>query len=480
MNAPVIWIIFPGLLAGLLLLGRRAERITAAAAAVVALVLAWTAWQVPIGEALAVGSFSLKIAANLSVFGRDFVLAESLRPFLAMLYLVTAFWILGAYLAKPGNLFIPLALAIVSLLTAALAVEPFLFAALIIEIAVLLFIPLLAPPGKAASRGVFQFLSFQTLGMPFILFTGWMLAGVEASPSDLALVVRAGMLLGLGFAFLLAIFPFHSWMPMLGEDANPYVVAFLVFVLPGAVSLFGLGFLNRYTWLREAENIFVVLRSVGALMVVVGGGLAAFQTHLGRMLGYAAMLATGFSLLAIGLGGASGLELYFALFLPRALAFVFWGIGLSFFLSQSQGGLSFSAVRGLGLKFPFMAGTLLVSQFTTAGVPLFAGFPPRYALLNTLAGVHPAAAVSALIGSLGMLVGALRTMTALLGTPKGDAARLAGKPGGWVFLSAEKPQLLMGVFFAIVCGLNVMVGLFPHRFYAAFAHLLPMFDKLLP
>jgi hypothetical protein len=96
---------------------------------------------------------------------------------------------------------------ITGLMVASLAVEPFLYAALFIEMAVLLAIPLLTSIYSPPGRGIVRFLIYQTLAMPFILVTGWLLAGVEASPGDLALAAQSTSMLGLGFAFLLAVFP---------------------------------------------------------------------------------------------------------------------------------------------------------------------------------------------------------------------------------------------------------------------------------
>ena len=67
-------------------------------------------------------------------------------------------------------------------MVASIAVEPFLFAALFIELAILLAIPMLVNIQQPPARGVIRFLIYQTLAMPFILLSGWLLSGVEASP----------------------------------------------------------------------------------------------------------------------------------------------------------------------------------------------------------------------------------------------------------------------------------------------------------
>ena len=180
MNAPLIWIFLPGLAGVFIFFLRRWERLVILSGLATTLLLVVVAWQLPIGEPIEIRGIPVfTILPSVTILGRIFQLTNSDRPILILIYLVAALWFGGAKVAGANRLFIPIGLAISGLLTASLAVEPFLFAALLIELAVLVSIPLLSPPGEQVGRGVLRYLTFQTLGMPFILFTGWMLAGVE-------------------------------------------------------------------------------------------------------------------------------------------------------------------------------------------------------------------------------------------------------------------------------------------------------------
>ena len=470
MNAPLLWIVFPGLLSVGLLLVRKWERLVAGLATSVALGLAGLALWMPVREQLFVGGWVLSFSDTLSVFGRSFTLEAVDRPALIVLYLTTALWFGAAPLARPGKLFVPLGLGMVALLTAAIAVEPFLYAALLIEMAVLASIPFLTLPGKEAGQGVLRYLTFQTLGVPFILLTGWMLTGVGTAPEDQGLVLRVMVTMGLGFAFLLAVFPFHSWIPMLAQEANPYSAAFVFLLLPGSIMLLGLGFLNNFAWLRTLPGTYLLLRSVGVLMVVTAGIWAAFQRHLGRMLAYGLILEIGFAFISIGLaeGTQTGtfLGIFFANIGPRGLALGVWALALAALRSQA-GDLSFKNTQGLARRFPIAAGSLILAHFSLAGLPLLASFPIRLALLDGLVLASPASTFWVLIGIVGFMIGGFRSLMGLV----------AGADE--VKWQVSESWFLIGYLLIGVLGL-LMLGLFPQWFMSLSASMPRAFEQLVP
>ena len=481
MSAPMIWILFPGVIAVVLFALQKRRTVVYLTSTVLAFILAALAWAAPIGDTISIGNISIELSSTLTILGRRFILDANDRYTLVLIYLGVAFWFAGTPAANASRLFIPLGLAIAALLTSALAVEPFLYAALIIEMMVLVSIPLLSPPGSRPGRGIGRYLTFQTLGFPCILFTGWLMARIETNPAETHLVVFAGLLLALGFGFLLGIFPFHTWIPMLAHETHPYAIAFIFYELPVAISLLILGFMDRYVWLRTVPQVYTVIGFTGALMVMIGGFWAAFQSHLGRLMGYAVMVEIGISLLAVQVGlGPDGsgpaLGLFFALILPRGLTLGVWALALvvlsrgsnrSFSEAENlpTSGLSYDNAEGLGRTFPVATFCLLLSHFSFAGIPLLAGFPVRLALLEGMAQVSILVALVSLIGYAGLMVGGIRAMAVLI-TGKEEI------PWRSLETRLERTLLITGGV------LIILIGILPQWFTPALARMAQSFTQL--
>jgi NADH-quinone oxidoreductase subunit N len=463
MSAPILWIVIP-FAAGFLTLFFLRERFSPLIAGAVAMILALIALIIPIDTALLLGSISIKISPSIQFFGRSFALSTADGSLLAIIYGLAALWFFGTEASGTANRFVSLGLMIVALLTASIAVEPFLFAALLLEMAAMLVVPLLVPSYQKPGRGVVRFLIYQTLAMPFILFSGWMLAGVEASPGDINTTLQAGTMLGLGFAFLLGIFPLYNWIPMLTEEAPPYVAGFLLWALPTFTVIFGLGFLDRYTWLRTSPQLSGAIQFAGVFMVASGGIFASFQKHIGRMMGYAAIAETGLLVLAMGVQSSEIVNVTFLMLIPRGLELAVWALALSI-IKRKAYSLQFSDVQGLARSYPMAVAAIILAHLSMTGFPLLAGFPPRLALLQELAGQSLITSFWVFMGMLGLLIAVIRTLAVF-------AMAEENKP--WVLNESWMQMTMLGLG---MIGLFIL-GIFPQVLQPFVANLPALFNHL--
>jgi NADH-quinone oxidoreductase subunit N len=464
MNGPAIWLGIPAV-AGLGLWAVRSERLTAILGGSLTLVLCLMALAIPIDQAFLIAGLSFKISPVYTILGRQFILTSSNQIVLAIIYGAVSLWFFSASVTGIAHRLVPLGLIITALLLGSLAVEPFLYAALLIEMAVLISIPLLVPPDQKPGRGVIRFLVFQTLAMPFILLSGFLLAGVEASPADINLVIQSALLLGLGFAFLLAVFPFYTWIPMLTEESSPYAVGFVLMLFPTIGLLFGLGFLDRYTFLRESRQLYEILRVIGLLTLVIAGIWVMFQRHLGRIMGYAAIIATSMSILAVSRPSAqAGISYVLIMIVPRALGLGVWAMALVI-IQRNFPSLVFSDLKGQARNFPFVTAALICAGLSMAGVVPLAGFSTVFSLWTNVGAVSLPAGIWLGIGLLGLVISSLRTLAVLIMAPEKTP---------WQVSESWLERILLGLGIAAI----FLVGLFPQWTQVLLVNLPALFEHL--
>lgn len=464
MTAPLLWVGIPLLLAALLFILPR-ERLISYLGALMALSLAALAYWVPPGAVQRIGSISLRIDPSISLFGRQLSLEAGDQTLLILVYGMAAFWFFGTLAVSGARQVVSLGLTVIALLVASLAVRPFLYAALFIEMAVLVSVPLLAPPGSRPGRGLLRFLIYQTFAMPFILFAGFLLSGVEAGPADVAQVVQAGVLLLMGFAFLLAVFPLNIWVPLLAQEASPYAVGFLLTMLSTFGLVLALNFIDRYSWLRDSSQLPSILQTAGLLTFITAGIWAAFQRHLGRIVSYAIIAETGVSLLAMSLPDRQiGLQILFYLFIPRALALGVWAMSITI-LQRRAGDLRFAAMQGLARQYPVASAGVVFSNLALAGAPLLAAFPVRQALWENLALQSLPLAFWFGIASLGLWIVTLRSLAVLTMFPEKTE---------WDSRETWPQRILLGIG---LLGL-FLTGIFPQWAQPLLANLPAMFEYL--
>lgn len=463
MNAPTIWILFP-IAIGIVLLFINNQRILSVLGGMIGLLLALAAQFIPLELAMNVGGISFRVESSLTVLGRVLLIQPAEGPLLALIYGAVALWFFGAEASKAATRLVPIGFMVTALMVASIAVEPFLYAALFIEMAILLAIPLLTPIYVPPSKGVTRFLIYQTLAMPFIMLAGWLLGGVEASPGDLALAAQSATMLGLGFAFLLAIFPLFNWVPMLAEETSPYVLGFVMWILPTMTIIFGAGFLDRYSWLRSSEQLTVALRLAGLAMLVAGGLFAAFQRNLARIMAYGAIAETGFAILALSLDLRLGIPILFLLIPARALGLAVWSLSVTV-IKEHVETMRFGHSRGLLRMLPFAGAGMIVATLSTAAFPLLAGFPARLALWENLARASIGSALWMGLGLIGLLASGFRSLAVI---------SMAEEYTSWEPRESLTQQIMLGLG---VIALFVL-GLFPQTIQYFLTDLPLMFEHL--
>jgi len=353
---------------------------------------------------------------SFGVLGRRFVMEAADRGALGQIFLLAGLVFFGAALRPQGRFFLAAGTAALGLLAAALFVRPFLFAAIFLELAAALAVFMLADQAHPDTRGALRYLTYKTLGMPFILFTGWLVETSAANPQDPQLLTLATYSLAAGLAILLGVAPFHSWVPVVAEHAPPLATAFVTTVMRVPIVFLTLKLLATEAWLGGNPLVYNMLTLAGFAMVGLGALFVFGQQNLGRSVGYALVIEIGAVLLAIGLGTLAGVEAALAALALRGLGMWLWAVGLDE-LRRSAADSSFEALRGLGWRHPFAVTAVAMGMLSLVGLPLMAGFPPRWALLRLLMEQTPALAAILLAAMTSVGVVIMRGLAALT-TPK--------------------------------------------------------------
>ncbi len=430
MNALTIWVTIPLITALLLYSFRRWESAVQVAGIFVSCILAWIAWRLPIGELvqlrLGAGFPPLRVAEGVTFLGQRLILVNSARPVIALVYLALAFWLGGAHTAGVNRWFVPSSMTISALVIAALAVEASWYTPLVVELMALATVPLLSPPGKQTSRGTLRFMIFQTIGVCLVLLSErWWLA-VSTTQGNTQALPFLILVIGVGYASILAVIPFHTWIPMIAEEINPYTAAFIFYTLPVGISFLLLKNLDRYVFLGASDVILAGLRYMGILMIVAGGIWASFERHLGRILGFTSLAQIGVLLLAVSFSHESSPDpsltgILFALLIPMMVGMAVFAQALCAIQRRSPD-LQPGSTQGLAHSMPAAAICLIAAQFSLSGLPLFASFP-IYSILWSALGRDSVLSVLFFIGGIACLLAASWRTLSLLVIGKDGAVR---------------------------------------------------------
>lgn len=398
----------------------------------------------PINNPQSIAGTAIKIGGEWALLGRRLVLDEANRGVVGFIYLMGALLVGGGWMANPGRYFNSFAVLGLTIVASSLMIRPFLFAALLLEMAAMVAAIMLASAGSGENRGALRLLILYTLATMVILYAGWMIEFQGVTSGTPLLVRRASLLLGFGFAILLGVPPFHLWMPTAGEESNPYTLTFVAVLLQSGALFFGLQFINNFEWLRLGSPLLAGIRNLGIVMTVAGGIWALAQRSLGKLMAYALIGDFGVALIALGHGTAEGVRLALAISAARVIGLALWALGL-LAVRGSYSAVTVDDIAGIGRERPFATAAITVGILSIGGFPLMAGFPPRWALLTSLGESGLPAAAAIVFLSFALTGAAIRWLRVSFGEQR---IAPAGKLG-----SIERLFLSGGILFSVVFGL---------------------------
>lgn len=215
-------------------------------------------------------------------------------------------------------------------------------------------------------------------GTTNVAAAGRALAGLQVPA---AFAVAAIALLLVGFAFKVALVPFHMWTPDVYQGAPTPVTGFMAAATKAAafaaflrVFADGLGPL-QWTWVPAVSALAVVTMLGGAVLAVV-------QDDLKRMLAYSAVAHAGYAtvgLLALSRTGTAATMFYL-------LAYAIMSLGafgvLGVLERRQRKAIAVADLRGLGQRSPLLGGMFALFLLSLAGIPGTAGFMAKFAVVR--------------------------------------------------------------------------------------------------
>jgi NADH-quinone oxidoreductase subunit N len=195
-------------------------------------------------------------------------------------------------------------------------------------------------------------------------------------------ILYIGLILMLmGFAFKVAIMPFHFWTPDVYEGSPTLVTLFMATVVKTA------GFAAFYRFFQimvPVGSVWQDILWVLTAITLIGSNLAALkQLNMKRLLAYSSISHSGFMLIAVM--AMSKLSPESILFYACAYSFssiTIFGI-LIRVKNYKQSVGTVDSFNGLAKNNPFLAAAMAISLLSLAGIPVTAGFFAKYYIFVT-------------------------------------------------------------------------------------------------
>ncbi|MBN1135719.1 MAG: hypothetical protein JXM73_03995 [Anaerolineae bacterium] len=455
---PFIVLILPLLAAALVFLVRRWALPAALLSATVTGALAVLCLRLPLDRSAFVLGQEVAFGRPVVILGRNLMLDPAGQAWLAFGFALATALFLVAWRISQGHSFFPISLAVLSLYALIALLHSLTLTAIVLAISAALLTFVIRREQSGAVQGAQRYLVVALLAVPLIVAAIWMVDQSALEPANAALARTALLPAALGFGLLLAAIPFSMWLPALTADAPPLVSAFVLTLSQGMAIYLMMAFVNSNPAAGGMPAVPATAQLVGLLMAAAGGLMAAVQRDWGRLLGYAALSSMGYFLLAWGTGSSHSLTLALLHMLNRAAAITLMAAALAI-LRHRAAGDDFGRLHGVARRLPVATAGLVLGGLALAGFPFTAGFPTYWAVSRAIVSgewawvevIPPwSAGLILLAGTVGIVVGVLRGLGAMLGDePRPDVP--------------SQPRIASALVLALA-GLALVVGFYPQLF----------------
>lgn len=233
--------------------------------------------------------------------------------------------------------------------------------------------------------------SFLLFGLA-LLYCGTGSLDIEGATSTLAaiaelpsLIVTGLALVITGFAFKLALAPFHMWAPDVFEGSPAPVSAFIATVSKGSVFAILLRFFSSFN-LQDRPPVFAIFTFLAIVSMFTGNLLALYQKNVKRLLACSSIANMGYILVAFLAAGPLRFQAV-AFYLVIYFIMTLGAFGVVTVLSEGgREADSFEDFRGLAETRPMIAGLFTLMLLALSGMPVTAGFFAKFFIVAAGAG----------------------------------------------------------------------------------------------
>jgi len=327
-------------------------------------------------------SSNLSIVSDINVLGRVLSISENIRPLVAILFAFTVLWGLFSLISSENIIHPALRLAGTALLIASLAVKPTLYAALMVEAAIITFILLLLLSSNGNMRGTRLLLALSSIAMPLFLLIGWQLTGGNIAPVDDNQLQIAVNVISFSFMLWLGIFPFNAWLSMISREHSPLDVTFFFTIFSTSILLLFMQSLYAFSWFKQFPSVMPSIRLLGLIMLIVNSLPLAVNPFKRESMGRWSGFSIGLILLSIGINTTESIRMAVYVLITRGVALY----GLGDYFSQNpkypdaQTWVSIPALDWF---------EHVISVGGLVGIPLFSVFPVLFLLPSLLNSIDP-------------------------------------------------------------------------------------------